>query len=417
MLTGYWLLPIIPLSPPLEKGELLPRAQNSLHFVGQGFSLATSRPKGLPYRNDIFRCKQYYAPLKRYKKGRSMKTKVAVIGATGYTGLELLRFVLHHPEVEVTALTSQKYAGIEIDRVVPTLMNHLQLKCEELSFPQISKRADFIFTAVPHKTAMETVPLFYKEGKRVVDLSADFRFKDAGVYENWYQKHTAADLLPESVYGLPELHREKIRSAKIVGNPGCYPTGALIGLIPLIKNGIIFFENIVIDSKSGVSGAGRDAILESLFCEVNEGVKAYKIFAHRHTPEIDQELSRIAQKEMNVTFVPHLIPMDRGILSTLYVRLTKKMKTEELLHAIESFYQGQPFIRTYPKGKLPSTKDVRGSNFCGIGVTVSESDDRAVVVTAIDNLVKGASGEAVQNMNIMLGFPETMGLDVLPIFP
>jgi N-acetyl-gamma-glutamyl-phosphate reductase len=346
-----------------------------------------------------------------------MKTRVGIIGATGYTGVELLRLLLHHPQVEVAALTSQKYAGMPIDQVFPSLMKHLPLKCEELSVDQISKKTDFVFTAVPHKTAMEVVPLFHRQGKRIVDLSADFRFRNAAVYEKWYQKHTSADLLPESVYGLPELHREEIRNARIVGNPGCYPTGALIGLIPLVKKGMISVEHIVVDSKSGVSGAGRDVVLESLFCEVNEGVKAYKIFAHRHTPEIDQELSRLAQKEMNVTFVPHLIPMDRGILSTLYVRLTKKMKTEELLHAIEDFYQGEPFIRTYPKGKLPSTKDVRGSNFCGIGVTVSESDDRAVVVTAIDNLVKGASGEAVQNMNIMLGFPETMGLDVLPLFP
>jgi N-acetyl-gamma-glutamyl-phosphate reductase len=346
-----------------------------------------------------------------------MKTRVGIIGATGYTGVELLRLLLHHPQVEVAALTSQKYAGMPIDQVFPSLMKHLPLKCEELSVDQISKKTDFVFTAVPHKTAMEVVPLFHRQGKRIVDLSADFRFRNAAVYEKWYQKHTSADLLPESVYGLPELHREEIRNARIVGNPGCYPTGALIGLIPLVKKGMISVEHIVVDSKSGVSGAGRDVVLESLFCEVNEGVKAYKIFAHRHTPEIDQELSRLAQKEMNVTFVPHLIPMDRGILSTLYVHLTKKMKTEELLHAIEDFYQGEPFIRTYPKGKLPSTKDVRGSNFCGIGVTVSESDDRAVVVTAIDNLVKGASGEAVQNMNIMLGFPETMGLDVLPLFP
>jgi len=346
-----------------------------------------------------------------------MKTKVGIIGATGYTGVELLRLLLHHPQVEVAALTSQKYAGMPIDQVFPSLMKHLPLKCEELNVDQISKKTDFIFTAVPHKTAMEVVPLFHRQGKRIVDLSADFRFRNAAVYEKWYQKHTSADLLPESVYGLPELHREEIRNARIVGNPGCYPTGALIGLSPLVKKGMISVDHIVVDSKSGVSGAGRDVVLESLFCEVNEGVKAYKIFAHRHTPEIDQELSRLAQKEMNVTFVPHLIPMDRGILSTLYVRLTKKMKTEELLHAIEDFYQGEPFIRTYPKGKLPSTKDVRGSNFCGIGVTVSESDDRAVIVTAIDNLVKGASGEAVQNMNIMLGFPETMGLDVLPLFP
>jgi N-acetyl-gamma-glutamyl-phosphate reductase len=346
-----------------------------------------------------------------------MKTRVGIIGATGYTGVELLRLLVHHPEVEVTALTSQKYAGIPIDRVFPSLMKHLQLKCEELNVDQISKKADFIFTAVPHKAAMEVVPLFHQRGKRIVDLSADFRFRDAAIYEKWYQKHTSADLLPESVYGLPELHREKIRNAKIVGNPGCYPTGALIGLIPLVKKRMISVENIVIDSKSGVSGAGRDVVLESLFCEVNEGVKAYKIFAHRHTPEIDQELSQLVQKEINVTFVPHLIPMDRGILSTLYVHLLRKMKTEEMLDAIQDFYRGEPFVRVYPQGKLPNTKDVRGSNLCDMGVMINESEDRAVVVTAIDNVVKGASGEAVQNMNIMLGFPETMGLDVLPLFP
>lgn len=346
-----------------------------------------------------------------------MKTKVGIIGATGYTGVELLRLLLLHPEVEVTVLTSQKYAGVPIDQVFPSLMKHLPLKCEELAVDQISKKTDFIFTAVPHKTAMETVPLFYRQGKKVVDLSADFRFKDPGVYEKWYQKHTSADLLPESVYGLPELHREKIRIAKIVGNPGCYPTGALIGLIPLLKKGLASLENIVIDSKSGVSGAGRDVVLESLFCEVNEGVKAYKIFEHRHLPEIEQELSEIAQKKVAVTFVPHLIPMDRGILTTLYLVLTKKWKTEEVLNIFQEHYQKEPFIRIYPNGKLPNTKDVRGSNFCNIGVKVNEVDGRAVVVTAIDNLVKGASGEAVQNMNIMLGYPETMGLDVLPLSP
>lgn len=346
-----------------------------------------------------------------------MKTKVGIIGATGYTGVELLRLLIHHPEVEVTALTSQKYAGVPIGQVFPSLLKHLEIICEELSVEQISKKTDFVFTALPHKTAMETVPLFYRSGKRVVDLSADFRLKDSAVYERWYQKHTASDILGESVYGLPELHRDKIRNAKIVGNPGCYPTGALIGLIPLIKKGLISLEGIVVDSKSGVSGAGRDVVLESLFCEVNEGVKAYKIFAHRHTPEIEQEASLLAQKKIAVTFVPHLIPMDRGILTTLYVHLTKKMKTEELLNAFQEVYGEEPFVRIYPKGKLPNTKDVRGSNFCDIGMTVNEAGDRAVIVTAIDNLVKGASGEAVQNMNIMLGYPETMGLDVVPLFP
>jgi len=346
-----------------------------------------------------------------------MKTKVGIIGATGYTGLELLRFLIHHPEIEITALTSQKYAGVPIGQVFPSLMKHLQLKCEELLVDQISKKADFVFTAVPHKTAMGIVPLFYRQGKKVVDLSADFRFKDAGIYEKWYQKHTSADLLPESVYGLPELHREKIRKAKIVGNPGCYPTGALIGLIPLVKKGMVSLENIVIDSKSGVSGAGRDVVLESLFCEVNEGAKAYKIFEHRHLPEIEQELSEMVQKKVAVTFVPHLIPMDRGILTTLYLILIKKWKAEEVLNTFQEHYQKEPFIRIYPKGKLPNTKDVRGSNYCDIGVKVNEADGRIVIVTAIDNLVKGASGEAVQNMNIMLGYPETMGLEVLPLAP
>lgn len=346
-----------------------------------------------------------------------MKTKVGIIGATGYTGVELLRLLLHHPEVEVTALTSQKYAGLPIDQVFPSLMKYLQLKCEELNLDQVSKKTDFIFTAVPHKTAMETVPSFVQRGKRVVDLSADFRLQDPAVYERWYQKHTAPELLKESVYGLPELHRKKIGEARIVGNPGCYPTGALIGLIPLVEKGMISLESIIIDSKSGVSGAGRDVVLESLFCEVNEGVRAYKIFEHRHTPEIEQELSQLVQKKVNVTFVPHLIPIDRGILTTLYVILAKKMKTEEVLNIFEQYYEKEPFVRIFQKGKIPNTKNVRGSNYCDIGLKVSEGDGRLVVVTAIDNLVKGASGEAVQNMNIMLGYPETMGLDVVPLWP
>ncbi len=346
-----------------------------------------------------------------------MKTRVGIIGGTGYTGVELLRLLLLHPEVEVTVLTSQKYAGVPIDQVFPSLTHCFQLKCEELSSDRVADKVDFVFAAVPHKTAMETVPSFYQQGKRVVDLSADFRLKDPGVYERWYQRHTCPELLSDSVYGLPELHRKEIRDAKIVGNPGCYPTGALIPLIPLLKKKMIFSENIIIDSKSGVSGAGRDVVLGSLFCEVNEGVKAYKIFDHRHLPEIDQELSLMVQKKVEVTFVPHLIPMDRGILTTLYVRLTQRVKTEEVLNALREFYREEPFVRVYPKGKLPNTKDVRGSNYCDIGLNVNESGDRLVLVTAIDNLVKGASGQAIQNMNIMLGYPETFGLGVVPLFP
>jgi N-acetyl-gamma-glutamyl-phosphate reductase len=346
-----------------------------------------------------------------------MKTKVAIIGATGYTGVELLRLLLAHPEAEITALTSQKYIGLPIEEVFPSLKGRLSLVCEELNVERISQKAEIVFTALPHKRAMEVVPLFYERGKRIIDLSADFRFRKARIYEQWYQKHQAPELLSISVYGLPELHREEIRKATIVGNPGCYPTGALIGLIPLVKEGLISLDGIVVDSKSGVSGAGRDVVLESLFCEVNEGVKAYKIFSHRHTPEIEQELSEMARREVKVTFVPHLIPMDRGILTTLYVHLNKKMKTRDLLNLFEESYRREPFVRVYPEGRLPNTKDVRGSNFCDVGIVVSEADERAVIVTAIDNLVKGASGEAIQNMNLMVGYPETMGLDGIPLAP
>jgi N-acetyl-gamma-glutamyl-phosphate reductase len=317
----------------------------------------------------------------------------------------------------VSVLTSQKYAGVPIHQVFPSLSKRIQLACEELAVDRIAEKVDFVFTAVPHKTAMETVPLFFQRGKKVVDLSADFRFKSSEVYERWYQKHTCPELLSESVYGLPESHRSKIRDAKIVGNPGCYPTGALIPLVPLLKEGIISSEDIIVDSKSGVSGAGRDVVLGSLFCEVNEGVKAYKIFDHRHLPEIDQELSLSIQKAVGVIFVPHLIPMDRGILTTLHVRLRRKMKAEEVLNILQGHYGREPFVRIYPKGKLPNTKDVRGSNYCDMGLNVNESGERMVIVSAIDNLVKGAAGQAIQNMNIMLGYPETLGLDVVPLFP
>jgi N-acetyl-gamma-glutamyl-phosphate reductase len=346
-----------------------------------------------------------------------MKTRVGIIGATGYTGVELLRLLLVHPGVEVTALTSQKYAGMPIDHVFPSLKRRLDLKCEELSVERVSEKVDLLFAAVPHKTAMETVPLFYRRGKRVVDLSADFRLKDAGVYERWYQKHTAVEFLIHSVYGLPEVHRQEIRGAGIIGNPGCYPTGALIALVPLVRHGLISLENLIIDSKSGVSGAGRDVVLGSLFCEVNEGVKAYKIYEHRHVPEIEQELTQLAGNGVNVTFVPHLIPMDRGILTTAYVTFTRRMTAEEVLSCFQKQYGDEPFVRICPKGKLPSTKDVRGSNFCDVGVAVDPSNGRGVIVTAIDNLVKGASGQAVQNMNIMLGYPESMGLESLPLSP
>lgn len=342
---------------------------------------------------------------------------VGIIGATGYTGMELLRLLLHHPRVRVSVLTSRKYEGLTIDKVFPALRGHIDLVCEPLDFDRIAERSDFVFTAVPHKTAMQVVPHFHSRGKRVVDLSADFRFTDPRIYEKWYQRHESEALLQEAVYGLPELYREAIQKARIVGNPGCYPTGAILALAPLVKEKLVDLSQIVIDAKSGASGAGRDPALANLYCEVNEGLKAYKVLEHRHHPEIEQELSRLAQEPVQAIFVPHLVPMDRGILSTIYVKLTRKLDTGYLLDLYEEFYRGEYFIRLCPEGEYPNVSDVRGANFCDIGLKVTGQGEKAVILCAIDNLVKGASGQAVQNMNIMCGFPEEAGLGAIALFP
>ena len=343
--------------------------------------------------------------------------RVGIVGATGYTGYELIRLLIGHPEAEISVLTSRKYAGSPISEVFPSLRGRIQSRCRNPSIEEVAEESDFIFTAVPHKTAMEVVPLFHERGKRIVDLSADFRFRDHRVYERWYQPHICPELLEDAVYGLPELYRDRIRGAGIVGNPGCYPTGALLPLIPLIKREVIGHEGIVVDSKSGVSGAGRELSLETLFSEVNEGLKAYKIFEHRHCPEIEQELSDLAGHPLSVIFTPHLIPMSRGILTTIYCELAKKETTETLLKWVGDFYQEEPFVRVCPLDKFPNTLDVRGSNFCDIGLKVDHQRGKLIAISAIDNLMKGASGLAIQNMNIMCGFPEKMGLEVPALYP
>lgn len=343
--------------------------------------------------------------------------RVAIVGATGYTGMELLRILLYHPLVRVSALTSRKYEGQPIDRIFPALKASIDLVCEPLNFDRIAEKSDFIFTAVPHKTAMEVVPQFHRREKQVVDLSADFRFRDPRVYEQWYQPHGCETLLREAVYGLPELHREAIRKARIVGNPGCYPIGAILAVAPLVKERLVDLSQIVIDAKSGASGAGRDPSLATLYCEVNEGLKAYNVLEHRHGPEIEQELTHLAQEPVRIIFVPHLIPMDRGILSTIYVRLNQRQDTESLLAIFSNFYAGEFFVRLCPEGQYPNVSDVRGSNFCDIGLKVADDGQRAVIVCAIDNLVKGASGQAVQNMNLMCGFLENQGLEGIALFP
>lgn len=344
--------------------------------------------------------------------------KVAIVGASGYTGLELIRILHCHPGVALTCLTSEQSAGKRISEVFPTLKNRCELLLENLEPVRVAEKADIIFTALPHKAAMEVVPTFLKLGKKVIDLSADYRLSDPAVYGEWYEPHINPANLKKAVYGLPEINRSKIKRAKLIANPGCYPTSIILGLAPLLQAGMVDLDGIIADSASGVTGAGRSAKVDSLYCEVNEGFRAYGVGgAHRHTPEIEQELSLLAGKTVFLTFTPHLLPMDRGILSTIYSVPKKVITTEKLLKLYNKFYAGEPFVRVLSRGSLPSTAFVRGSNFCDIAPLVDERTGRIIVISAIDNLVKGASGQAVQNMNLVCGFPETMGLEGLALFP
>jgi len=343
---------------------------------------------------------------------------VAIVGASGYTGLELIRILHCHPEVAVTCLTSEQSAGKRISDVFPTLRGRCDLLLENLEPVRVAEKADIIFTALPHKAAMEVVPTFLKLGKQVIDLSADYRLSDPEVYGAWYEPHLNPANLKKAVYGLPEIRRSRIKGAKLVANPGCYPTSIILALAPLLKKGLINPHSIIADSASGVTGAGRSAKVDSLYCEVNEGYKAYGVGGvHRHTPEIEQELSLLAGEKLLVTFTPHLVPMDRGILSTVYAAPHQATDTGKLVKLYEEFYDGEPFVRALPQGSLPSTASVRGSNFCDIAPVVDSRTGRIIIVSAIDNLVKGASGQAVQNMNIVCGLPETMGLEGLALFP
>ncbi len=343
---------------------------------------------------------------------------VAVVGASGYTGVELLRILHCHPEVSVKCVTSEQSAGKRISELFPSLRGRCDLLLENLEPVRIAEQADLIFTALPHKAAMEVVPTFLKLKKRVIDLSADYRLHSAAEYGRWYEPHINPELLGKAVYGVPELRRAMIAKAKLVANPGCYPTSIILGLAPLLTKNLIDPTTIIADAKSGVSGAGRSAKVDSLYCEVNDGFRAYGVGGvHRHIPEIEQELSELAGQPVVISFTPHLVPMDRGILSTIYATLGKQMTTEKLVNLYSDFYQGEGFVRVLPVGEFPSTAYVRGSNFCDIGIAVDQRTGRVVVVSAIDNLVKGASGQAVQNMNIVCGLPENLGLEGLALFP
>jgi N-acetyl-gamma-glutamyl-phosphate reductase len=343
--------------------------------------------------------------------------KVGIYGGSGYTGQELLRLLIGHPDAEVVAITSRKFKGIPVSEVYPVFAGATDLQFVESSPQELVSSCDVIFLALPHGEAMAVAPVFVEAGLKVIDLSADFRLKDVSVYESWYVKHTAPDLLEGAVYGLPELYRDAVKGATLVANPGCYPTGIILGIAPLLKDGCIDPSSIIADSKSGVSGAGRELQFGSLFCEANEGFKAYKVGSHRHTPEIEQELSLIAKRNLVVSFTPHLVPVNRGILSTIYADLNGKISESEIINIYKSFYAGEKFVRICPAGTLPNISSVRGSNFCDIGCVVDGRTERVVIVSAIDNLVKGASGQAVQNMNIMCGLSEDTGLEQISLFP
>jgi N-acetyl-gamma-glutamyl-phosphate reductase len=343
--------------------------------------------------------------------------KVAVVGASGYTGAELLRMLVVHPDAEVVSVTSRQHQGVPICNVFPTLTGFCDLVCEPLDVAAIAARVDVVFTALPHKSAMGVIPDFLAADCKVIDLSADYRLKDRDVYERWYQQHSSPELFDTAVYGLPELYRDQLTDTPLIANPGCYPTSIILALAPLLKQGLIDTSTLIADSKSGTSGAGRGAKQGSLFCEVNEGFKAYAIGAHRHTPEIEQELSLLAGQGVQLNFTPHLLPINRGILSTCYASLTEFHSTSELLELYREFYAGEFFIRIMPGDQLPNVAHVAATNFCDLGLVSDERTGRVIVVSAIDNLVKGAAGQAIQNMNIMFGIKETQGLVIVPTFP
>lgn len=344
--------------------------------------------------------------------------KVAIIGGSGYTGVELLRILALHPRVTVTAVTSRANLGKKVDEVFPSLhglYDHLEFSNPDPG--RLLEHADLFFTAVPHRAAMSIVPDLLEAGKRVIDLSADFRIRDKDVYEQWYQPHTAPELLEKAAYGLPELYRERIAGADLVANPGCYPTSAILPLAPLLKARVISHEGIIVDSKSGVSGAGRGANAATSFCEVNEGFKAYKVASHRHTPEIEQELSAACGRPVTINFTPHLVPMNRGILTTIYADLAGNASTADILDILQGSYGTSPFVHVLPRGSLPDVAHVKGGNDCRIGAVKDERTGKVILVSAIDNLVKGASGQAVQNLNVMHGWDETLGLKGSPLYP
>ncbi len=343
-----------------------------------------------------------------------MALSIGILGATGYTGVELIRLLNNHPGARITYCSSRQYNGRNIAEVFPFLRGGLDIVLEEFDAASIAERCEVVFSCLPHGASMEFIAALPSDLK-VIDLGADFRLRDVEVYRQWYTEHTAHTLLKQAVYGLSEIYREEIRQARLVANPGCYPTSVLLPVIPLLRAGLIEPDGIIADSKSGVSGAGRSLSLTTHICEAGESFSAYKVGrAHRHIPEIEQELALAANRPVGLVFTPHLIPISRGMLSTIYV--ATHSRAEDLQQALADFYADCPFVHVMQAG-FPSTKDVRGTNRCLMALGACGQTGRVVIVSVIDNLTKGASGQAIQNMNLMCGLPETAGLDLFPVFP
>ncbi len=344
------------------------------------------------------------------------RAKVAVVGATGYAGAELVRILAGHPKVRLTCLTSRQHVGANFADIYPALKNLVDLKCLAYDPGLLAEKADVVFIALPHKLPMQFVPELLEKGLKVIDLSADFRFRNVETYTRAYQEHTCPHLLEEAVYGLTEIYADQIGKARLVGNPGCYPTSILLPLIPVLrKKGWIDMRTLVADSKSGVSGAGATATATTHYCRVNESFKAYKVAAHRHQPEITEVLCREAGCEVKLTFVPHLTPMTRGMESTIYADLTARVDEQQVIACLKEAYGSDGFVRICGT-RPPDTLDVRGTNYCDIGVVVDSPNNKLILMSVIDNLVKGAAGQAVQNMNLMLGLEQACGLGGVP-FP
>ncbi|WP_240419871.1 N-acetyl-gamma-glutamyl-phosphate reductase [Paenibacillus periandrae] len=348
----------------------------------------------------------------------STKLRAAIIGATGYGGVELIRLLLTHPYVEITSVMSSSNAGAPLADGYPHLNQIVLDNLDAIDVELIKQKSDVVFLAAPHGVASGLAPQLIDAGLKVIDVSGDFRLQSGETYERWY-KHKPADpaYLAKAVYGLAEVFGEEVKGSTFISNPGCYPTATLLGLVPIVKQGWADTSSIIVDAKSGVSGAGRGLGLTAHFSEMNENFLAYKVNKHQHTPEIEQVLGRVSGEEVLITFTTHLVPMTRGILSTIYVNLKQKHTEDEIIDLYRQYYEGRRFVRIREKGKWPATKEVWGSNYCDIGLSLDERTGRLTIISVIDNIVKGAGGQAVQNLNLMMGWDEATGLAFTPVYP